>query len=197
MFGFVRQPHGILSLRSRRARAAFLIAVATLAAPAARTATVVPLTLEAMGRAASDVFVGTVESSEAVWNAGHTRIETRVRVRVEAVVKGRGAPVRTVVVPGGIVGEIGMRTPGAPTFQVGERVLLLAEPKREAELRPLGLFQGVLSVRRDVARGIDVVDAPGPAWGVDGAPIAEGTIPSGRSPALPLDEVVRRLRGVR
>ena len=196
MFGIVRQPRVSLCTRSRTAWVASLAAVALVAAPAARSATVVPLTLEAMGREASDVFVGIVESSEAAWSADHTRIDTRVRVRVETVVKGRGGPVRTIVVPGGIVGDIGMRTPGAPTFQVGERVLLLAEPGRAAELRPLGLFQGKLRVLRDEARGIDVVDAPGPAWGVDGAPIAEGTIPSGRVPTLSLDEVVRRLRGV-
>ena len=197
MFGNARQPRENLRPGAGYRCAALLAAAALFAAPTARTATVVPLTLEEMGRVASDVFVGTVESSDAAWGAGHRRIETRVRIRVETVVKGRGSPVRTVVVPGGIVGDVGMRTPGAPTFRVGERVLLLVEPRGAAELRPLGLFQGKLRVRRDAARGIDVVEAPGPAWGPDGEPVAEGAVPAGKLPSLPLDEVVRRLRGAR
>jgi hypothetical protein len=162
---------------------------------ASRAATVVPLTLEQMGRIAVDEIVGTVENTRAQWDKDHRLIETHVRIRVEQRLKGRGGPTITVVVPGGIVGKIGMLTPGAAAFQRGERVLLLAEPRGPGEARPVGLFQGKLRVRHDPARGIDVVEPPGPAWGSHGEPIAPGTIPVEKPPALPLDEVVRRLRG--
>jgi hypothetical protein len=163
----------------------------------ARAATVVPLTLEEMERMASDVCVGTVEHTEAAWDEDHRRIETRVRLRVESRLKGSPGDTLMLVVPGGVVGEIGMRVPGAPGFRRGERVLLLAEPGRAGSVRPVGLFQGRLRIRHDPARGVDLVEAPGPAWAADGAPIPPGSPPSGRPPALELDEVLRRLGAAR
>jgi hypothetical protein len=183
-------------LQSRTARASFLALALWILAPLPlRAATVVPLTLEQMGRIAVDEIIGTVEDTRAQWDKDHRLIETHVRIRVEQRLKGRGGPTIAVVVPGGVVGEVGMLTPGAAVFQRGERVLLLAEPRGPAEARPVGLFQGKFRVRHDPFRGIDVVDPPGPAWGSRGEPIAPGTIPHRKPPALPLDEVVRRLRG--
>jgi len=157
-------------------------------------ATVVPLTLEQMGRIASDEVIGAVEDTRAGWDKDHRLIETRVRIRVEKRIKGQGGPIVNVVVPGGVVGDTGMKTPGAAVFNVGERVLLLAEPKRPGEIRPVGLFQGKLAVRKD-ASGADVVEAPGPAWGSRGEVLPAGAMPPGAIPALPLDEVIRRLGG--
>ncbi len=182
-------------------RAALLLVILGLAAlvsnPSSRqasAATVLPLTLEEMARRATDVFVGTVLSTRAAWDEDRRVIETRVRIRVEQRVKGARGRTLTVVVPGGIVGDIGMRRPGAAVFESGERVLLLAEPKRPGALRPVGFFQGKLRVRRDNTSGMDVVEAPGPAWGARGEPIAPRTIPKGRWPALPLSVVLERLR---
>lgn len=172
-----------------------LLSLLALSGPApAPAATVIPLTLEDMERMATDVFVGTVESTQAGWDKHHRIIETRVRILVEQRVKGARGQTAIVVVPGGIVGDIGMRQPGAAVFKTGERVLLLAAPKRSGELRPVGLFQGKLPIRHDAARGIDLVEAPGPAWGAGGRPIPSGTIPKGRAPSLPLSQVLGRLR---
>jgi hypothetical protein len=146
-----------------------------------------------MDRRATDVFVGTVKSTRAGWDKDHRIIETRVRIRVERRVKGARGRTVTVVVPGGIVGEIGMRRPGAAVFKAGERILLLAAPRPSGELRPVGLFQGKLRIRRDAARGIDLVEAPGPAWGESGERVPPGTVPRGRAPRLPLSEVLSRL----
>jgi len=187
-------------MRTRSPRVARVLAIFGLvtlplmaAVHQASGATVIPLTLEGMEHRATAVFVGTVESTKAGWDQGHRIIETRVRIRVEQRVKGAGGRMATVVVPGGIVGDIGMRRPGAAVFKNGERVLLLAGPRRPGELRPVGLFQGKLRIRHDDARGIDVVEAPGPAWGARGKPIAAGTISKGRTPALPLSQVLGRL----
>jgi hypothetical protein len=178
-----------------RALLVFALAILAFCAPPhrAHAATVVPLTLEDLDRMATDVFVGTVEHTRAAWDEEHRFIETEVRIRVDRRVKGKGSSRVTVVVPGGIVGEIGMRRSGAATFKTGERVLLFAEPGRAARLRPVGLFQGKMRVRRDAVRKIDVVEPPGPAWGARGERIPSGTLPKGRSPALPLTEVLRRL----
>jgi hypothetical protein len=171
-----------------------LLGALVLGAPPARTATVIPLSLERMERLSSDVVLGTVEDTRAAWDRDHRLIETHVRIRVERRIKGQGGPVVNVVVPGGVIGEIGMKTPGAPAFQGGERVLLLAEPKRAGEMRPVGLFQGKLAVKKD-ASGADVVEPPGPAWGSRGEPLPAGAMPPGAIPALALDEVIRRLGG--
>jgi hypothetical protein len=172
-----------------------LAALSLILAPHyASAATVIPLTLEEMERTATDVFVGTVQSTKAGWDKEHRIIETRVRIRVEERVKGARGRTVTVVVPGGMVGDIGMRRPGAVVFNKGERVLLLAAPRRSGDLRPVGLFQGKLRIRRDAVQGIDLVEPPGPAWGAKGERIPSGTIPKGRVPALPLSEVLSRLR---
>ncbi len=177
--------------------ACFVLAL-SLALPAmtpapAAAATVVPLTLEEMEARASDIFVGTVESTRAGWDKDHRLIQTRVRIRIDRHLKGKGGKTATIVVPGGVVGEIGMRQSGAAVFRPGERVLLLAEPRGASALRPVGLFQGKMAVTRDTERGIDVVTPPGPAWGTEGQPLPPGAIVQGAAPPLPLDEVVRRL----
>ena len=174
---------------------AFSLALLTMAPAPAAAATVVLLTLEEMEALATDIIVGTVQSTKAEWDKDHRIIETRVKIRVDQPVKGKGkgGKLVTVVVPGGVVGEIGMRQSGAAVFAPGERVLLLAEPKRPSELRPVGLFQGKMAITHDAARGIDVVEPPGPAWGMEGEPLPPGTMPEGRPPALPLTEVLRRL----
>ena len=170
------------------------ICLILLALPAsAPAATVVPFTLEQMEALSSDVVLGTVEDTRAGWDREHTSIETRVKIRIERRLKGRGGPVVNVVVPGGIVGEIGMVVPGAPAFKPGERVLLLAEPKgKSGDIRPVGLFQGKLEVFTDPS-GKAFVRPPGPAWGERGEPLSPGTMPKGRVPTLPLDEVLKRL----
>ncbi len=175
----------------------FAAAGGLAASTPARAASVVPLTLEEMGRAASDVFVATVESSEAGWDEAHRLIETKVRLRVERAVKGRAGRRVTLVVPGGVVGNVGMRAPGAPAYRTGERVLVLAEPGRPGELRTVGFYQGKLPIRRDPVRGIDVVEPTAFAWGAHGEPIPPGTVPERRPPPLPLDEVIGRLRALR
>ena len=181
-------------MRGISLRILVLLGALVLGAPEARSATLVPLSLERMESLSSDVLLGTVEDTRAAWDRDHRLIETHVRIRVERRLKGQGGPVIHAVVPGGIVGDTGMRTPGAPTFTVGERMLLLAEPRRSGEVRPVGLFQGKLAVRKD-ADGADVVEPPGPAWGSQGEPLPAGAMPPGAIPALPLDEVIRRLGG--
>jgi len=172
---------------------AAILALILRAAPAL-PATVLPLSLEQMQSQSSDVILGTVEDTSAAWDEDHRLIETRVRIRVERRLKGQGGALIHVMVPGGIVGDTGMMTPGAAVFKVGERVLLLAEPKGATEVRPVGLFQGKLDVKRD-ASGADVVEAPGPAWGSRGERLPAGAIPPGATPALPLDDVIRKLGG--
>ena len=98
-----------------------------------------------------------------------------------------------VVVPGGVVGDIGMKRPGSAVFTAGEEVLLFAEPKGPARLRPVGMFQGKMGIARDASGGLHA----GPAWGARGERIAPGTIPEGPPPPLPLDEVLERLGGGR
>jgi len=187
-------PHS-LRMRHRVLLVPALLAFMALIAAPASASTVIPLTLEQMEALASDIIVGTVQSTKAGWSKDRRLIETRVKIRVDQSVKGKGkgGKLITVVVAGGVVGEIGMRQSGAAVFTPGERVLLLAEPKGPSELRPVGLFQGKMAIKHDAARGIDVVTPPGPAWGADGEPVQPGIMPKGAPPALPLKEVLRRL----
>ena len=65
--------------------------------------TVIPLTLEEMDRLASDVVLGTVESTKAGWDKEHRLIETRVRLRIEERFKGKGGKTAIVVSPAACV----------------------------------------------------------------------------------------------
>ncbi|MCB9896784.1 MAG: hypothetical protein H6825_02145 [Planctomycetes bacterium] len=110
-------------------------------------------------------------------------IVTRVEFLVSDALRGAGAGERLVFrVPGGEVGDEGLRIPGMPRFTADdELVLFLTRPTALGVRVPVGLGQGVLRLRRDAAGvlrverdlgGVDLVD---PA---DGEPADPQALPS-------------------
>lgn len=120
-----------------------------------------------------------VTSAEARWldESGPSRLVTFHEARVLEVVKGRvtddeaRAGTLLVGVPGGVLGDVGQRVPGAPALEVGREYLLL-----------LGRAEG-----------------PGGARGIAG--LSHGVLPSGPQLPAPdqqrLDDVLPLLRGAR
>src|SRR5207248_4291551 len=87
------------------------------------------------------------EKSESRWTADRQAIFTEVTVRVARVYKGAVKPGETVTVrrEGGVVDGIGMRVFGAPSFTVGEEVLVFVETRGGAPYT-VGMTQGKLHV---------------------------------------------------
>lgn len=85
------------------------------------------------------------------------RIVTDVTFRVEENLKGSSRAGGTLEVRrlGGVIGDIGLRVEGEPSFRTGNRYLLFVQRFRSGgPLRPIGMSQGVLRIERQ--SGIDV-----------------------------------------
>ena len=149
-----------MPLRARSSLVGWLLAAACVlgATPVAHATSVEAMDLGALVRAADHVVVGTVVSTEARYD--HLdRIVTDATVRVDERMHGAAPEGSTVIVRrlGGVVGDVGLRIEGEPTFLPGERVLLFARTiASERLLRPIGMSQGVMPIQRDAA-GAEVV----------------------------------------
>ena len=137
------------------------------------------LDLRALVRASDHVVVGTVVRTVAHLD-GLERIVTDAEIRVEERLHGPARAGMTVRVRrlGGVLGDVGMRIEGEPTFIAGERLVLFARTVgTEGILRPVGMSQGVLPIeRRDGAEqvlpggeGLTMV-APGPGGALEPSP---------------------------
>jgi hypothetical protein len=164
------------------------LALLALAAPA-RATLAVPSTVEDLARSSAAVVRGKVLSARAHWSSDHLRIFTTAEVEVASAWRG-AAPARVqVVVPGGVVGNLGQRVDGMPTFTAAEEVVLfLARSGGAGPYRVAGHAQGKFTVeggrvRPDLSRTAFV-----------GAPLRAG---ERRSEEMGLDELERRVRAAR
>jgi hypothetical protein len=135
-----------------KAMKAALAAVYLLAAGPALAALAVPASVEDLARASDTVVRGRVVKVSARWSSDGKRISTYAEVEPAGVWRG-SAPTRvTVVVPGGVVGDIGQRVDGAPTFSEGEDVVVFLAQAGATAFRVQGLAQGKFAVVDGVAR---------------------------------------------
>ncbi|MBI4832656.1 MAG: hypothetical protein HY801_14110 [Candidatus Lindowbacteria bacterium] len=98
--------------------------------------------------AESDSIIrGFVTETRSEWNPERTLIHTYVTVEVKEAIKGLpGRRSETIKLPGGEVGDIGLRVEDVPGFSVGEEVILFL---RAEHPRLTGLSQGKYTVIRD------------------------------------------------
>ncbi len=169
-----------------RALAVLLALAAPMLAQAtqARSASV-----EALTRGSDLVVRGRVQSVTPRWSEDGRRIFTFAEVRASSLWKGHAAGPVTVIVPGGVVGRIGQRVDGAPTFDEGEEVVVFLTRAEAGAFRVNGLAQGKFRVegavaRPDLSRLTLVPRAP--------------AVPAERRvEAMAVDELERRVRGAR
>ena len=125
------------------------IVVLSLLAVSARAAVVPRLTLEQLTAQADLIVHATVLSSRCAWDDSHRFIWTHYSLDVADVLKA-SAPARiTVSVPGGGVGDTGMRVSGAVSFSPGEEVVVFLSRNALGYLASTGLAQGKYSVTID------------------------------------------------
>lgn len=144
------------------------LGILVMAAPAALATVVLDQPLEAMVARAPVVVLGEVNQVASEWNEDHTRIYTRALITPTEVLKGSTVSVViSVKTIGGKVGNTLAELSGAPRFQVGERVLLFLEPRKDGDgYLTLGYFQGKFRVFKDASSGKELLLRDPPEKGV-------------------------------
>jgi len=108
--------------------------------------TLVAMDVAALTRASQCVVRARV-SSVSSQRSPSGRITTSVELERLETWAGLDLPTLRMSVPGGVVGEIGQRVEGAPSFVAGEEVVLFLAA-RGTVFQPVGLGQGVWRVDR-------------------------------------------------
>ena len=147
------------------------------------------LTLSDMTGRAEQVLVGRVERVDSKFAPGYDGlIITEVQIRCHRSIRGaKEGTLITVRHLGGAVGELGQKVFGEASYQVGEEVVLLAEP-REGALYSVGMAQGKLHIDRSTGTPRVQVDLGGAELlaptGSDAVPTAQG---------VPLETLISQL----
>jgi hypothetical protein len=111
---------------------------------------------ELVGRA-EQIFAGTVTDVRDSRDETGTPY-TYVTFGDLTVVKGDVGTSFTLRLYGGGAGDVGVYVPDMPAFTVGERAVLFVAGNGRAVCPLVGVWQGRFHVRRDEARGMDVVE---------------------------------------
>jgi hypothetical protein len=122
------------------------VAIALCAVHAAPATTFILADTPALFSASHVVVLGRVQSIQSVEDRG--AMQTRVQLAVDEVVKGPPTAEVTVVEPGGVVGDKRRWIYGAPTFFVGERVVVFAHRNARGDLQTTFLSMGKFRVVR-------------------------------------------------
>ena len=163
-----------------------LLLAALLAATPALGAEAEALSVESLARGSDAVVRGQVARLSTTTSPGG-RIYTVAEVEVSATWRGAAGRTVKVIVPGGVVGNVGQRVDGAPALAAGEEVVLFLGAAETGAYRVAGLAQGKFSVA-----------------GVSAAPdtshlrISARQVAAGERPAeaMPVAELERRVRSV-
>ncbi len=119
-------------------------------------ALVVKKSIEELTYEANVILAGEVKSMESRWNTERTLIYTYVTISVREYTKAlpgmREVKEITVKVPGGEVGDIGLKVSDTPEFREGEEVFLFLRVEELPIFRVAGLFQGKYTIEGGKAK---------------------------------------------
>ena len=107
-----------------------------------------PLGIERMSELATQVVAGTIERMESTWNHDHSRIYTRVTMRVERVLSGQAGGRIVFRIPGGTVGDTTVMVSEMPHFRVGEDTVVFLRGTRGRLPSVLGGVEGKMPLSR-------------------------------------------------
>jgi hypothetical protein len=131
---------------------AILLLPALLCASPSLAAEATALSVEGLARGSHVVVRGQVLNQTVTASPDGRRLHTLVDVRVASAWRGPGVSLVRVIVPGGILGEVGQRVDGAPAFAPGEEVVLFLHRAEAGGHRVTGMAQGKFSVAGAQAR---------------------------------------------
>lgn len=170
----------------------FLAALLALGSAVTLRATVIaPADLNELAVEAHAIVYARVIDVRAIESADRVRVESFITL--EAIGYMKGSLGRTIVfrVPGGTVGAYRTMMIGAPSFQVGEELVLFFSTRPPALPYLVGFSQGVYRVRVDEATGARVVVPPPAVSTGTTVALTRGT----RSP-MPLDQFAAQVRAI-
>jgi hypothetical protein len=124
--------------------------VALLSAMAVAT-TVVPMSIERLTEASTDVVLARAEDSWTEWNPAHTLLHTITRFRVARSLKGQATSTMLVRQLGGRAEGIEQKVAGVRSWRAGEEAVLFLRPSKEqsSAYAVTGLIQGNFRVLRE------------------------------------------------
>lgn len=137
-----------------------IIVLIAVAATTALATQVIYRSPRDLGRDASVVVEGTVQSSRSYWNPAGTKILTETTVAVQSTYKGQAGATVQVLQLGGVVGHVRQSVAGALSWKPGEEVVLFLEQMPGGAHRVSGFSQGKFHVERDPESGRRFVEAP-------------------------------------
>ena len=101
-----------------------------------------------MSELATQVVAGSIEKMESTWNHDHSRIYTRVTMRVERVLSGQAGNRIVFRIPGGTVGETTVMVSEMPHFREGEETVVFLRGTRGRLPSVLGGVEGKMPLSR-------------------------------------------------
>ncbi|MFT4976431.1 MAG: hypothetical protein ACI8S6_002328 [Myxococcota bacterium] len=111
--------------------------------------------LDELSASSERVIVGEVREVRSA--AGGPGIETIVEIHVEETLLGTPAPVVSLRVPGGVLGDVELTIPGAPRFVTGQDVMVFLGE----EDRVVGFGQGAFLVTEGLVwRDLSAAETP-------------------------------------
>jgi hypothetical protein len=123
-----------------------LAALFLFSAAALPGASVPRMSFEQVVRSSPRAVHGVVVRTWSAWDASRTAIWTHYEVRVSETLRGPAEGTFTISEPGGAVGDLAMRVPGAPRLSVGQQAVLFAYPTPIGYWRISGWGQGLFPV---------------------------------------------------
>jgi hypothetical protein len=120
-----------------------MVFLAVAASISVQATTLLPADLGDLVRDARAIAQGQVVAVDAGWTANHRAIETVVTLRADAYLKGELGSTLQFRVPGGRLGRFDSIMIGAPSFTVGQNVVVFLGAHGPSVPYLLGLGQGV------------------------------------------------------
>ena len=154
-------PRGTVRLRATAAAAVLTMLVTPAALAAQRQGPIpspfAPLGIAKMSELATQVVAGTIEKMESTWNHDHSRIYTRVTMRVERVLSGQAGRQIVFRIPGGTVGDTTVMVSEMPHFRVGEETVVFLRGTRGRLPSVLGGPEGKMPLSRGEDGGLTLL----------------------------------------
>jgi hypothetical protein len=177
-------------------RSTLLITVVIVALTAGARATVlIPADLAELTRDAGAVARGAVVAVDGRWTDDRRTIETIVTLETERYLKGQLGQTVQFRVPGGTFGRYRNVVVGAPTFAVGQHVVVFLGVNGPRVPHLLGLNQGVYRVGATSTGALMVT--PPPVTGDVVGPIVRGAAQQQPAPLADFERTVLALAGAR
>jgi len=108
-----------------------------------------PNSLKQLTDKAESIIIGKVVDQKSEWDSNHSMIYTTVTVNVKDRLKGDGNSKTEIIrVPGGKVGDVGLKVIGAPKFDDGEEALLFLNSSGKGKAKSIiGLNKGKITIQ--------------------------------------------------